>query len=310
MNTYKCECDVKTLKKCNYCKSINNVINKTEIINKIDQKNNICICGNIFSVKCIDKLCDNCCKNYYCKKHGMSNIIKKQNAILEQKRKDKKELCCFELNDLEMYYKLLTKIIHVKELRDIVMEFIDERLRCNECKIFMSYIYFYVKKCEVCKFYFCEKCSDFTDVYNKTIKYYCGKCYDPKIHEIRDDYYYNNNNNYDYQENDTSDDNDDSDSDDYSDYSDDINDDYHNQENNNKEFEIITNNTNCDLCYKNDNETFNCNKCEKLFWYDCMEYQDEFEPCNDDNCTICDLQNEWYCKFIGRCCIECFPYEY
>ena len=377
MNINKCDVDdyIKSNYSIihNYCNNINCTVNKNETKIQIDQKNNKCLCGNIFSnrcsnklcknccndndckkhvkfVKCINKLCKNCCNDSDCKKHEI--LIKKRKE--ELKKKDKTELCCFEPNDIETYDKLLIKIIRIKELRDIIMEFVDERYRCCICEIRTNNRDIYVKKCDVCGFCLCENCSVFTNTYNNTYfkcymndnyinSYrtgtYCDDCYDPDMHK---------NNDSDYS--DYSDNSDDSDN------SNEINDDYDNQENNttefkyleiltndstncdvlykndnekfkynnyekffqnnyfdNKEFnyfEIITSNTNCDLCNKNDNETFNCNKCEKLFCYECTEYQDEYEPCTDIDCTICDLQNEWYCKFIGRCCIECFPYEY
>lgn len=208
-NIIRCICSSIGSKRCNdglcskCCDNTNCISHGSKIRKKLKKisKDNKCKCGNIFSSSCSNKLCKKCCINTSCVFHKFNN---KEDSY--DSNEDKKKLCCDDVQDIEKYKEILKKIININDLRDIVMEYIDERVRCSICKIYLEYDGLYIIQCTKCKIFFCENCTEFHETNNycseincyhcmngwcfNTYKTgdYCNNCYDPKIHGSDDDF--------------------------------------------------------------------------------------------------------------------------
>ena len=181
----------------------------------------ICKCGNFGSPNCVIYSCGNCCHDINCVKHGKKNIkikIKNEKRFRIYNEKNTSEYICKTILNFMCYRDInIAKILLLKfripiEIRDIIMEYADERKKCKICKYHTDDQRRCIYNCDKCSGMFCTKCRKCHEQHvfcgrhkcyycmmgtcHNTYKIgtYCQVCYDPKIHEnytdSDDEYYY------------------------------------------------------------------------------------------------------------------------
>lgn len=146
----KCKCNNFGSKNCinNYCHKCCDGVNCSEHEFKIKQ----CICKkSYFNKKCIDKKCMECCSNIKCETHFIfckCNKNKVNKYTLCKTKSCSGKCCddshcdyhfdtCHELtnNDFNNFKVLLasTRKLPIEIIRFIIDEYLDNRLKCEEC---------------------------------------------------------------------------------------------------------------------------------------------------------------------------------
>lgn len=132
-----------------------------------------CRCGQIFSIRCIDKKCASCCSNLDCKRHQNKFVCKDKNEV----NKNEIHYDYADTEILDNINKVLDKTNLPSEMIDYILNYLDERLQCSMCneKFHWSDA---VYQCDDCGKIFCDDCNPNDGLYYKCGVidcYFCGR---------------------------------------------------------------------------------------------------------------------------------------
>lgn len=134
-----------------------------------------CICNNIASIYCKNKMCAKCCKDTECSRHGYLYCNTNTNIFESDVDID------YDQNILDQLKILLsdTSSSLSKDVINIIVDdYVDDRPECINCGYYDDVSE--ISRCEYCEKYICTECYKFcSNRFNTAIEYYCSnECYE------------------------------------------------------------------------------------------------------------------------------------